>query len=170
MKQRQCRDSRCAVWRQYRRPEATDGVLKVPLKGSGYLSRLVCTRCSLTDSHPVRHYPTWCILLASHSRNFWGMSVASPGTRNVAVTLFMGNWTCYSDGELYNGTAMATQTPGACASLSFTFTRTRAVPCGTVAIFGWPLGAPTNGDTDAMGRHPIVSSLHTYPSLVYIDG
>jgi len=36
-------DSRCAVWRQYPQPEATDGVLTIPLKGSGYSSRLVYT-------------------------------------------------------------------------------------------------------------------------------
>ena len=32
----------------YPRPDATAGVLTVPLKGSGYLSRLVCTLYSLT--------------------------------------------------------------------------------------------------------------------------
>ena len=36
----------------HQRPEATDGILTVPLKGSGYSSRLVCTWCSLTYSHP----------------------------------------------------------------------------------------------------------------------
>ena len=45
--------SRCAVWRQYSRPDATVGVLTVLLKGSGYSSRYKCTWCSLTDSHPV---------------------------------------------------------------------------------------------------------------------
>jgi len=30
-----------------------DGVLAVPSKGSGYSSKLVCTGCSLTDSHPL---------------------------------------------------------------------------------------------------------------------
>ena len=46
-------DSRCAVWRQYPCPDTTVGVLTVPLKGSGYLSRCKCIWCSLTDSHPL---------------------------------------------------------------------------------------------------------------------
>ena len=46
-------DSRCAVWTQYPRPDATVGVLTVPLKGSGCSSRCKCTRCNLTNSHPV---------------------------------------------------------------------------------------------------------------------
>ena len=36
-------DSRRAVWSQYPRPDATVGVLTVPLKGSGYSSRWKCT-------------------------------------------------------------------------------------------------------------------------------
>ena len=51
------RDSSFTVWRQYPRPDATAGVLKVPLNGSGYSSRLVYARCSLTDSHPLSGYP-----------------------------------------------------------------------------------------------------------------
>ena len=38
----------------YPRPEATDGVLIVPLEDSRYSSRIVCTRCGLMDSHPLQ--------------------------------------------------------------------------------------------------------------------
>ena len=43
-------DSRCAVWRQYPHPDATVGVLIVPLKGSENMFR---SEYSLTDSHSV---------------------------------------------------------------------------------------------------------------------
>jgi hypothetical protein len=52
-KQPRRRASRLAVWRQYPHPDATVGVLTVPLKGYGYSSRRKCTPCSLMDSHSV---------------------------------------------------------------------------------------------------------------------
>jgi len=49
-------DTRCTVWRRYPCPDATVGVLStVPFKGYGYSPTCKCTRCSLMDSHPVRH-------------------------------------------------------------------------------------------------------------------
>jgi hypothetical protein len=46
-------------WRQHQWPDATVGVLTVPLKGAGDSPRLVCTRCSLTESHPIT---AWFVL------------------------------------------------------------------------------------------------------------
>ena len=47
-------DPRCAIWGQYTRPDATVGVLTVPLKYSGCSSRFAGRRCSLTDIHQAR--------------------------------------------------------------------------------------------------------------------
>jgi hypothetical protein len=44
------------VWRRYPRPNATDGVLAVPLGDSGCSSRIVCPRCNLTAA-TVTHCP-----------------------------------------------------------------------------------------------------------------
>ena len=59
-------NSRCAVRRRYPRPDATAGVPTVPLKRSGYPSRIVCIRCSLMFSDPFMQYsPPWflCFIL-----------------------------------------------------------------------------------------------------------
>jgi len=50
-------DSRCAVWKQYPQPDGTVGVLAVSSTGSGYSFTLVCTQCTLTDSHPFALEP-----------------------------------------------------------------------------------------------------------------
>jgi len=47
-------DFRCTVWRQHPRPDATVGVLKVPLKGSRYSSRCIALRIY---SHPFTYAP-----------------------------------------------------------------------------------------------------------------